>query len=313
MTRRMSVFVFVLCAIVLIACMGEVTMALQRGGPPGQAGRGGPPGAAPAAAQGGQRGAPASPASGSAGITTAPLGWLIGTTGEVSKPTPWADPLAPATDTYYLDLPQGEEPPDEFLSNPDHEFDWRDLKSWNYPAVIRSFQILGNRRVAPGQTVQFECIVQDFSGTQNGCSIGYYSPLGRVQTMNGRLSPVVEGGNIMRGSLTIPRHATPGTWRAVQLGAGNETRSGKVYWADTHPAGKNLDIEVLSVNNDRDVDITAPVVEWVKMTMLDQPEGTIRSQPITDSIPIFARMTDDKSGVAGARVKIQGPQSACLA
>ncbi len=331
MTKKFVILTFVACAVIAILVTHEVILEARQqpagliaaASPAPQAGRGARGGAAqPAAApqapqQAGQRGGrgaePAAAGGAVAGVTTAPLGWLLGPTGKVSNPTPWVHPLAPGTDTYYLSQHQGEEPPDEFLSNPDREFDWHDLKSWQWPAVIRSFQILGNRAVAPGQTVQFECVLEDFTGTQNGCSIGYYSPLGRIQTMNGRLQPTVPGGNVMRGSVTIPRTAVPGTWRATQLGVSNGGRSGKIYWADTHPAGKDLDIEVLSVNNDRDVDVTAPAVEWVRMNQLGQPESAIRTQSIRDTIPVFAKITDDRSGVAGARVKVQGPQSACLA
>src|SRR5687767_7027926 len=60
-----------------------------------------------------------------------PLGMIFGPVGEVGRMDVGA-PKAPMTDTIYLDLPPEEWPPDEFIANPDREFDWHDLKGWHY-------------------------------------------------------------------------------------------------------------------------------------------------------------------------------------
>ncbi len=302
--------------------------------------RGGPPGAAPAQAtpqnpgvpagqQGGVGGyqnarfggqqntpaaAPAAPAAAvnASGVTNGPLSMILGPVGKVSNPTPWAESKAPSTDTYYLDIPMPEWPPDEFISNPDREYDWHSLKGWHFVPVIKSVKILGNRVVKPGDTVQFECIVEDLTGTQQGCGVGYYGPHGRRSSMSVRMTPTVPGSYIMRGSLTVPAFAEPGTWRATEINSGNDTRHSKVYWADVHPAAQDLDIEVLpDGRGGAAVDVIPPEVQWVRMNMLDQPETAIRTQSLDQPIPIFAHITDNKSGVGGARVKLMGPASIC--
>jgi hypothetical protein len=238
---------------------------------------------------------------------------FMGPIGEVSNPTPWAVSKAPTSDTYYLDLPLEEWPPDEFISNPDHEFDWRNLKAWHYVPIIKQVTILGNRRVKPGETVQLECIVEDISGTQTGCGVGFYGPHGRRSTMNVRMAPTTPGGYIMRGTLKVPDNAEPGTYRATEINAGNDTRHSKVYWADVHPAGKDLDIEVLPVPGGGALDVIPPQVHWVRMNGLDRPETEIRTQPISQPVPIFAYISDNKSGPAGARIRLMGPVAACEA
>ncbi|MBI4473961.1 MAG: hypothetical protein HY646_14935, partial [Acidobacteria bacterium] len=263
------------------------------------------------------RGAPAAPApapgGGVATITNGPLSMIMGPVGEVSNPTPWALSKAPTTDTYYLDIPMEEWPPDEFISNPDRETDWHNLKGWHFVPIIRTVRILGNRRVSPGQTVQFECIVEDITGTQNGCGVGYYGPHGRRTTLSVRMQPTVPGGYIMRGTLAVPPWAEPGTYRATEINAGNDTRHAKVYWADVHPSGRDLDIEVLPVPGGAALDVIPPEVEWARINMLDQPETAIRTQRVADAIPIYAKVTDNKSGVGNVRVKLMGPTTVCNA
>lgn len=300
----------------------------------GQGQRQGPPGAAPGAAaqQGGNQGyqnarfnpllpgqqAPAAPAAGGGGaapsgaVTNGPLSMILGPVGKVSNPTPWGLSKAPTTDTYYYDIPIEEWPPDEFISNPDREFDWHTLKGWHFVPTIKSVKILGNRVVQPGGSIQFECIVEDITGTQSGCGVGYYGPHGRRSSMSVRMTPTTPGGYIMRGTLQVPPNAEPGTWRATEVNSGNDTRHSKVYWADVHPVMQNLDVEVLpDGRGGATVDVIPPQVEWVRMNMLDQPETAIRTQKLSDAIPIYAKITDNKSGASGGRVKMMGPTAVC--
>ena len=103
---------------------------------------------------------------------TGPLGMIMGPTDDVRSVRGEGYPLAPGTDTYYSTdavdpiLDPMDWPVDEFISNPDREFDWRDLKSWHYVPVVKSATILGKRRIKAGESVSFEAVVEDLTGTE---------------------------------------------------------------------------------------------------------------------------------------------------
>ncbi len=258
-------------------------------------------------------------------VTTSPLGFLLGPKGDVKK-VDYGDPKAPTTDSMYYHEkgPDGikgtvddmvDWAPDEFISNPDHEFDWHNLKSWHFPPILQKVQLLGNRKVKPGESVTFECLVEDFTGTQSGCSVTYYGPQGRRSGLTGRAAATTPGGLTFRGAIPIPAGAEPGVYRLVYTETSNATRASKTFYADDFFAGADskMEIEVLPVPGAAALDVIPPDVQWVRMNMLDQPESAILTQKITDPIPVYAHVTDNKSGVDRVTFKIMGPTAACSA
>ena len=77
-----------------------------------------------------------------------PVTDFLGTTDDVIPPVPMTrvPPGAPSTDTYYYDRPVEEMLPDEFMSNPDAEFDWHELKAWHVPPLLKAVRIIGPRK-----------------------------------------------------------------------------------------------------------------------------------------------------------------------
>lgn len=279
------------------------------GGGMADVGAGGAPATAvaQAPAQGPQgRGAPAAAApAGPAAQINGPLSLILGPTGEVKK-IDFGNPKAPGTDTYYDDIPIEEWPPDEFISNPDREFDWRELKGWHFVPNITSIKILGNRKVKPGDSIRFEGIVQDVTGTQNRMGLTYYGPFGRRSTIGVAMTPVTPGSNIFRGELRIPAYAEPGIYRPTEGSASNDTRHSKVFWADHHKGMRDLEFEVAA---DMNTDVIPPTIHWVKVNPLDAPEGQIRTQRVQDPIPVYARITDNKSTLQSVTVRFVSPKS----
>lgn len=255
------------------------------------------------AAQG--RGAPP-PAAAPAGVSaqaTGPLSLILGPVGDVRQ-TNWGNAKAPTTDSYYLVEPPEEWMPDEFQSNPDREFDWHNLKGWHFVPNIKKVTLIGNRKVKPGDSVQFEGIVEDITGTQNRVGFSYYGPKGRRTTLRVQLRPVTPGSNVMRGSLLIEPWVEPGFYRATEFTAENDTRHSKAFWPDFHPGLQGLDFEVAANPN---ADVIPPTVEWIKLNKIDAPMGQIRTQRVQDPIPIYAKITDNKSGVEKVTIRLETP------
>lgn len=274
-------------------------------------GRGAPPGYTPAQQPQGRGGntPAAQPSTGAVPQANGPLSMILGPTDNV-KPFVRVAPKAPTTDTYYLDRPIEEWPPDEFVSNPDREFDWHNLKGWHFQANPLKMTILGKRRVKAGETIEFEGELQDLSGTQTGMSMSYMGPFGRRQSLNVQLRAVAPGSTIFRGTMRIPDYVEPGIYFPISIGANNELRHAKSFSAEDHPStkGASLEIEVLPNIN---ADVMPPEVQWVKVNTLDAPEGQIRTQRVQDPVSIYAKITDNKSGVAGAGIRLLGPTATC--
>lgn len=264
-------------------------------------------GAAAAPAQAGGRGggapAAAAPAGGAPG--DGPMLDFLGPIGNVpaTMPLEKGTPKAPSTDTYYIDgRPFEEMPPDEFISNPDSEFDWHTLKAWHIAPILKSVKIIGNRVVRPGDTVTLEAEVADPTGTTSGATLSYYGPQGRRTTLTASFRPIAPGSGTLRATLTIPRMAEPGIYRHIRFGPSNEVRSSKAYFSDYHPAmrGQPLEIQVLPSEN---VDVIPPEMHWVKIGSVDATGDKVFSAPISDPIPIFAQVSDNKSGVNRVNVR----------
>lgn len=229
-----------------------------------------------------------------------PLSLILGPVGDVKR-IYTGDPKAPSTDTIYNDLPIEEWPPDEFISNPDHEFDWHDLKGWHYPPTLKSITLLGNRKVKAGDTIRYEAIVEDVTGTPGPMPMTIYGPHGRRTTLSVRFTSVTPGSNVMRGSLTVPKWAEPGLYWSVDITPQNDTRHSKGYYVEDHPGLKNLEFEVAP---NTDADVIPPRIEWVKLNLLDAPADQIRTQRIQYPIPVFAKVTDNKSGVKSVTIRL---------
>ena len=242
---------------------------------------------------------------------TGPLGMIMGPTDEVRDVRGEGFPLAPGTDTYYSTdavdpiMDPMDWPVDEFISNPDREFDWRDLKSWHYVPVVKSAKILGKRRIQAGESVAFEAVVEDLTGTQSRLSMRYFGPHGRRTVMGASLTPVSPGSPIMRGSLKTNEWTEPGVYYLTYASPGNASRSSKIYHSDHHPGLRGMEIEVLPNPN---ADVIPPTVHWVKVNTLNAEEGETRTQPVGQPLPVFAKVTDNKSGVNTVTVRFNTPE-----
>ncbi len=241
-----------------------------------------------------------------------PLSTIMGPTDVVRDVRgPEAYPLAPTTDTYYsIDAVNPIMDPmewvvDEFISNPDGEFDWRDLKSWHYVPLPKSLTILGRRKIQAGESVAFEATVEDLTGTQSRVSLSYFGPHGRRSTYSASLTPVAEGSPIMRGQLTTNEWTEPGVYYLTYMSTSNESRSSKVFHSDHVPFMRGMEFEVLP---NPDADVIPPVVEWVKVNTLSAEEDEIRTQRVQEAIPVFAKVTDNKSGVGNIKVRFVTPE-----
>ena len=250
---------------------------------------------------------------GTAGLpkVAGPLGMIMGPTDEVRNIRGEGFPQAPGTDTYYSTdavdpiMDPMEWPVDEFLSNPDREFDWRDLKSWHYVPVVKSATILGKRRINAGESVNFEAIIEDLTGTASRMSLRYFGPHGRRTSIGASLTPVSPGSPIMRGALKTDEWAEPGVYYLTYASPGNASRSSKIYHSDHHPGLRGLEIEILPNLN---VDVIPPVVHWVKVNTLNAEDDEVRTQPVSQALPVFAKVTDNKSGVGSITVRFNTPE-----
>lgn len=235
--------------------------------------------------------------------TTGPLSLILGPVGDV-KPYDFGNPLAPSTDTNYIEIPPDEWPPDEFLSNPDHEFDWRDLKGWHFNGLVEKVVVLGNRKIKAGESVRFESIVKDVTGTANRMAVTYRGPQGRRSTLDIVFTPVTPGSSIFRSDFRTSKWAEPGIYRLVDVTPTNETRHNKSYYPDYHPGLRGVEFEILP---NPDADVVPPEIAWIKVNTLEAPDGGIRTQRITEPLPIFAKVTDNKSGVKSITVRFVNP------
>ncbi len=222
----------------------------------------------------------------------------LGAIGDVPSAMPLerGAPIASATDTYYYDLSLLDMMPDEFASNPDSEFDWRELKAWHVAPLLKEMRIIGNRRIEAGESITLEAVISDPTGTTRSAYLSYYGPKGRRTTMRANLEPIAPGSSTLRGSLKLGQWAEPGVYRHIRFSANNEVRSSKIFWSDHHPAmrGQPLEFEVLPNPN---ADVTPPKMQWIKVGSMDPTEGEVHTQSILDPVPIYAHVTDNNSGV----------------
>lgn len=301
---------YVLCSLIvvglLVAVSADTIMALQRFQQPQTPGAPPPPGPQQGPPQGGRYApgtAQAPQQQGTQPQANGPLSLILGPVGDVAE-VKRGNPLAPGTDTYYTELPIEEWVPDEFISNPDREFDWRQLKGWHYSPLVEKVTILGNRKIKAGESVRFEALVVDVTGTQGRMSMSYFGPQGRRSTLQASLAPVTPGSNVLRGEVRTNRWAEPGVYRLTYVSPDNELQHGKIYHSDHHAGLKGLEFEVLP---NPEADVIPPTIDWVKVNTLDAPEGQIRTQRVGDPIPVFAKVTDNKSGVNNVTVRFITP------
>lgn len=123
--------------------------------------------------------------------------------------------------------------------------------------------------------------------------------------MGASLSPVSPGSPIMRGSLKTHEWTEPGVYYLTYASPGNSSRSSKIYHSDHHPGLRGLEIEVLPNTN---VDVIPPTVHWVKVNTLKAPNDETLTQPVDHPLPVFAKVTDNKSGVKTVTVRFNTPE-----
>ena len=68
---------------------------------------------------------------------------------------------------------------------------------------------------------------------------------------------------------------------------------------------RGLEIEVLPNTN---VDVIPPKVHWVKVNTLKAANDEILTQPVDHPLPVFAKVTDNKSGVKSVTVRFNTPE-----
>lgn len=227
-----------------------------------------------------------------------PLGSLPGPNVE------WGIPQAPGVDHYYLDGKPDEWWPNEFLSNPDPNLDVKDLKGYHFPPFLR-WVTVEKRIVKAGETIKGEALVEDPSEVLPW-GIVFEGPQGRRTTFNFRFRGRKDNPAMFDGELVVPRWTEPGRYLPIDVFMSNSLGHSKGYFPEFHPATRDIALEVLP---NPEADVMAPVVEDFAIGRPGKStiDGVLQSYDIKDPIMVWAKVTDNKSGVRSVTVRMLSP------
>ena len=222
---------------------------------------------------------------------------------ELPGPAPqdWGMPQAPGIDNFYLDGNPDQWWPDEFRSNPDPNIDIKDLKGYHLTPFIRWLTI-DKKIVKPGDTIRGQAMVEDPAGVAR-FAVAFQGPMGRRTTMRMSFTPRANNKSLFDGTLTIPKWIEPGRYLPYDMALGNVLGHLKGYFPEYVPATRNLVLEVLPST---DADVMPPTLEEFGIGAPGEStaDGVAQSYDISESVMVWAKLTDNKSGVklVGARV-----------
>lgn len=216
---------------------------------------------------------------------------------------------------YYNEKPESEWIPDEFMSNPDRQIDPRTLPGYHLPPRLLEAELLSPKKVKIGDTVKLRVLTVSKSPV-NPNDVIYEGPGGRDTRLTMRWAKAAkteekEGMiySTFEASGRVTQWLPGGTyWPVAIQNLNDELGHGKSYRSDFHPA---LDREKLSfeVAENPNFDLTAPTLKKFVLGSLD---GSAPKLPLTgkmtDLIPVFAEVTDDRSGVSEVKATLMSPK-----
>jgi hypothetical protein len=217
----------------------------------------------------------------------------------------WGTPQAPGPDNYYLDGDPATWWPDEFRSNPDPNIKLEDLKGYHFPPIFR-WVTVDKRIVKPGDTITAEALVEDPTEVLPW-AISFEGPQGRRTTMNLRFTPRKDNKSMFDGKLTIPKWAEPGIYYPYSTAINSTLGHSKGYFPEYLPGMKDL---VFEVQPNPDADVMPPVVQdyGIGRPGESTSDGVAQTYTVDDSIMVWSKVTDNKSGIANVIVRILSPR-----
>ncbi len=221
------------------------------------------------------------------------------------KAPDWGTPQAPGPDNYYLDGDPDTWWPDEFRSNPDPNITLESLKGYHFPPIFR-WMTVDKRIVKPGDTINAEALVEDPTEVP-GWGVSFEGPQGRRSNISLRFTPRKDNKSMFDGKLTVPKWAEPGIYYPYSTAISSTLGHSKGYFPEYLPGMKDL---VFEVKPSTDADVLPPVVEdyGIGRPGESTAEGVEQSYTVDDSIMVWAKVTDNKSGVASTVARILSPR-----
>lgn len=220
---------------------------------------------------------------------------------EPREPKSKGSVMAPSYDDYYFYTPESDRVPEEFLAHRNlRGLTQSQLKGYHIPPVLHKVEI-HNRQVKAGDTVRFTALYDDPAGEVIFLSASYQGPKGRRTNLQGRFRPSAKNPLRLEGELKLSPWAEPGRYFALEMHAGNRLGHSKGYFSDFHQELSDIWFEVADNPN---MDVTPPVL--TEFVLFDGKEGMPKIK-IGDTIPIRAKVADERSGPKEVRVFIISP------
>lgn len=223
--------------------------------------------------------------------------------GAIPGPPPpeWGAPQAPGVDHYYLDGKPDQWWPDEFFSNPDPSIDITDLKGYHFPPFLRWLTV-DKRIVKAGESIKFEALIEDPSEVPQ-MMLQFEGPQGRRTELLYYFQHRKDNPMLFEGEIKTSKWAEPGRYLIIQSVLTSSLGHAKAYFPEYVPALKDFVFEVLP---NPDADVLPPTLQNFGIGRPGQStaEGVAQAYDIKDSIMVWAKLTDNKSGVASVTVRI---------
>lgn len=211
-------------------------------------------------------------------------------------------PGAPSTDTYYDEGNIFDQPPDEFISNPDPSIKLSDLRGYHYPPVLQWIKCI-TPAVKPGSKVKFEAKATD-KVRISPWRVSFQGPRGRRSTLEAQFRQRQDDPTMHDGELTISKWAEPGLYIPYIMLISNELGHSKAYFQDYHIGVAGARFLVVENPN---IDVVAPELLDLRIGDASASPDELPAFDIRHPIPLFVKARDNASGVASIRIRIVGP------
>lgn len=216
-----------------------------------------------------------------------------------------AQEMAPHTDDYYLETSESGRVPDEFfVFRRLNQVKTSELEGYHLPPILLELNVLHpNRKVKPGEEVKFSSVLTDPTEI-SAFQLGFDGPSGRrtdprwTQARFSRVGDAKSGTQMFQGTLKVSEWAEAGKYLPKFCIPSNQLGHTKGYFADWHPALKDVWFEV--EENPRE-DKVGPYLRTFELS----PQRT----SITDPISISATADDNLSGIEEVVVTMIGPSN----
>jgi len=216
---------------------------------------------------------------------------------------------------YYHEKPESEWIPDEFMSNPDRKIDLRTLPGYHLPPQILEMELLTSKKVKVGDEVKVRVLTRSKTPVDPNAII-YEGPDGRDIRFSLRMAKAIKSESkdgmlyeTWEGAGRIGQWLPGGTYFPVAVqNVSDQLGHGKSYRSDFHPA---MDRETLSfeLEHNPNYDVTAPKMhKFVLGSLTGSPVSKPYQVGIREFIPVYAEITDEKSGVNEVVVTIMSPK-----